>query len=115
MQSQQTNPAVLRCSHGFVAFIFRTCLNLIVDRNDEIQEELDLISSLNLLSDFNVSVLPVQGRYKLMNVCGSNFFAWLLEWLRSFYLEITMIDDDVVVYDVVCHSYLTFLYLIYKY
>ena len=37
------------------------CLNLITDENEEIKELLDLIAALQLLSDFGVNMLPVQG------------------------------------------------------
>ena len=37
------------------------CLNLITDENEEIKEQLDLIAALQLLNDFGVNVLPVQG------------------------------------------------------
>jgi len=37
------------------------CLNLITDENEEIKEQLDLIAALQLLSDFGVNMLPVQG------------------------------------------------------
>ncbi|XP_072038105.1 NBAS subunit of NRZ tethering complex-like [Amphiura filiformis] len=40
----------------------RACLQLITDRPSSIQEELDLIASLALLDDFNVSILPLQVR-----------------------------------------------------
>ncbi|KAG1649688.1 Neuroblastoma-amplified sequence [Nymphon striatum] len=40
----------------------RSCLQLIEDREESIQEELDLISSLGILNNFNVHVLPVQVR-----------------------------------------------------
>ncbi|XP_047117537.1 NBAS subunit of NRZ tethering complex-like isoform X2 [Schistocerca piceifrons] len=40
----------------------KACLQLIVDETEEIQEQLDLISSLQILSDFNLSVLPLQVR-----------------------------------------------------
>ena len=39
------------------------CLNLITDENEEIEEHLDLIASLQLLSDFGVNMLPVQGTF----------------------------------------------------
>ncbi|KAK7477823.1 hypothetical protein BaRGS_00030901 [Batillaria attramentaria] len=40
----------------------RSCLNLVLDSPPPIQEELDLIASLAVLEDFNVSVLPLQVR-----------------------------------------------------
>ncbi|XP_076465960.1 NBAS subunit of NRZ tethering complex-like isoform X2 [Babylonia areolata] len=40
----------------------RLCLNLILDTPPSVQEELDLISSLGVLDDFCVSVLPLQVR-----------------------------------------------------
>jgi hypothetical protein len=39
------------------------CLNLITDENEEIEEHLDLIAALQLLSDFGVNMLPVQGTF----------------------------------------------------
>ncbi|WAR01028.1 NBAS-like protein, partial [Mya arenaria] len=40
----------------------RSCLSLIQDRPAGVQEELDLISSLSILDDFGVSILPLQVR-----------------------------------------------------
>jgi hypothetical protein len=40
----------------------RSCLNLILDAPQPIQEELDLIASLALLDEFGVAVLPLQVR-----------------------------------------------------
>lgn len=40
---------------------YRTCLHLITEDNPDIQEELDLIASLQVLNDFGVDLLPVQG------------------------------------------------------
>ncbi|KAG7508825.1 neuroblastoma-amplified sequence [Solea senegalensis] len=42
----------------------RACLQLIVDCPPAIQEELDLISTLSQLEDFNVSILPLQVRLR---------------------------------------------------
>jgi hypothetical protein len=39
------------------------CLNLITDKNEEVNEQLDLIAALQLLSDFGVNMLPVQGMF----------------------------------------------------
>lgn len=44
-------------------FFSRTCLNLIEDVPSSIEEELDLISSVSLLQDFNVHILPLQGKF----------------------------------------------------
>lgn len=44
-------------------FFSRTCLNLIEDVPSSIEEELDLISSVSLLQDFNVNILPLQGKF----------------------------------------------------
>lgn len=41
--------------------LFRSCLLLISDDHMEIREELDLIASLQILSDFGVTMLPIQG------------------------------------------------------
>jgi hypothetical protein len=41
------------------------CLNLITDENEEIEELLDLIAALQLLSDFGVNMLPVQGIFHI--------------------------------------------------
>nr|CAD7425182.1 unnamed protein product [Timema monikensis] len=38
----------------------RLCLHLILDEHEEIQEKLDLISSLQFLSDFGLTLLPLQ-------------------------------------------------------
>ncbi|KAL4228277.1 hypothetical protein ACF0H5_013708 [Mactra antiquata] len=40
----------------------RSCLNLIQDNPESIQEEHDLISSLSVLEDFGVTILPLQVR-----------------------------------------------------
>ncbi|CAK1601604.1 unnamed protein product [Parnassius mnemosyne] len=40
----------------------RCCLTLIEDENDEIQQELDLIAALPLLSAFGLTILPIQVR-----------------------------------------------------
>lgn len=40
----------------------RACLHLIEDDNVRIKEEYDLIKSLQILSEFNVSTLPLQVR-----------------------------------------------------
>ncbi|XP_025077701.1 neuroblastoma-amplified sequence-like [Pomacea canaliculata] len=40
----------------------RSCLNLILDSPPPIQEEMDLITSLAILDDFSVSILPLQVR-----------------------------------------------------
>jgi hypothetical protein len=37
------------------------CLNIITDENEDIKEQLDLIVALQLLCDFGVNMLPVQG------------------------------------------------------
>lgn len=52
----------------------KTCLHLITEDNAEIQEELDLIASLQVLNDFGVDLLPVQvrlcpDRLKLIDLC----------------------------------------------
>ncbi|XP_039281626.1 neuroblastoma-amplified sequence [Nilaparvata lugens] len=43
-------------------FEVEACLNLIIEENPQIQEELDLISSLQILNEFNVTLLPMQVR-----------------------------------------------------
>jgi len=61
------------------------CLNLITDENEEIKEQLDLIAALQLLSDFGVNMLPVQGIfctcvdlvYKM--AFYFTFFIWILD------------------------------------
>ncbi|XP_075215601.1 NBAS subunit of NRZ tethering complex-like isoform X2 [Lycorma delicatula] len=40
----------------------KTCLNLIIEENEDIQEELDLIQSLQILHEFGVNLLPMQVR-----------------------------------------------------
>ena len=42
-------------------FSFRLCLSLITDKAADVQVELDLVDSLYLLQDLNVSMLPLQG------------------------------------------------------
>jgi hypothetical protein len=44
-------------------FHCRACLLLIKDNNVEIQQELDLISSLSILNEFGMNILPLQGNY----------------------------------------------------
>lgn len=44
-----------------IHFDFRSCLNLIQDNPEKIQEEQDLIASLALLDEFGVKMLPLQG------------------------------------------------------
>lgn len=56
---------------------FRASLYLIEDDNSEINEEYDLINSLQILNDFNVDVLPLQvrlsqDRIKLIELCLKN-------------------------------------------
>uniref|UniRef100_A0A4W3IP51 NBAS subunit of NRZ tethering complex n=1 Tax=Callorhinchus milii TaxID=7868 RepID=A0A4W3IP51_CALMI len=43
----------------------RCCLQLITDRPPGIQEELDLISALSLLEEFNMKILPMQVRMRI--------------------------------------------------
>ncbi|RZF42481.1 hypothetical protein LSTR_LSTR004400 [Laodelphax striatellus] len=40
----------------------KACLKLIIEENPQIQEELDLISSLQILNEFSVTLLPMQVR-----------------------------------------------------
>ncbi|KAG8230150.1 hypothetical protein J437_LFUL010401, partial [Ladona fulva] len=40
----------------------KSCLQLILDQNDEIEEELDLIEALHILTEFGVNMLPLQVR-----------------------------------------------------
>ncbi|XP_053978605.1 NBAS subunit of NRZ tethering complex-like isoform X1 [Hylaeus volcanicus] len=52
----------------------RACLHLIVDDNPHIKEEYDLINSLQILNEFNISILPLQvrlmqDRLKLISDC----------------------------------------------
>ena len=42
----------------------RLCLSMIKDCPNSIQEELDLINSLSVLNEFNVTMLPLQGKKK---------------------------------------------------
>lgn len=44
-----------------MALFFRDCLDLVQANEASIQEELDLITSLSMLADYNVSILPLQG------------------------------------------------------
>nr|CAD7398642.1 unnamed protein product [Timema cristinae] len=55
----------------------RLCLHLILDEHEEIQEKLDLISSLQFLSDFGLTLLPLQvrlcdDRMRLIEACVRN-------------------------------------------
>ncbi|XP_076658373.1 NBAS subunit of NRZ tethering complex isoform X1 [Halictus rubicundus] len=52
----------------------RACLHLIADDNPQIKEEYDLINSLQILNEFNISILPLQvrlmqDRLKLIEDC----------------------------------------------
>lgn len=49
--------------YSLILFFFRACLHLITDCPPAVQEELDLISALSQLEDFNVNILPLQGLY----------------------------------------------------
>ncbi|XP_069692436.1 NBAS subunit of NRZ tethering complex-like isoform X2 [Periplaneta americana] len=52
----------------------RTCLNLITDENEEIREQLDLITAVQMLYDFGTNLLPLQvrlcsERLRLVELC----------------------------------------------
>lgn len=56
---------------------FRACLHLITDDNPVIREEFELINSLQILNEFNITVLPLQvrssqDRLKLIENCLEN-------------------------------------------
>ncbi|KDR17610.1 Neuroblastoma-amplified sequence, partial [Zootermopsis nevadensis] len=58
-------------------YLAETCLNLITDKNEEINEQLDLIAALQLLSDFEMNMLPLQvrlctERLRLVQLCIDN-------------------------------------------
>ncbi|XP_057318854.1 NBAS subunit of NRZ tethering complex-like [Microplitis mediator] len=55
----------------------RACIHLIEDENPLIQEEYDLINSLQILNEFNINILPLQvrlchDRLKLIESCLNN-------------------------------------------
>lgn len=56
----------------FVSFLFRCCLQLIIDCPSAIQEELDLIRALGYLEEFGVKILPLQG-----TVCFYSLYDYL--------------------------------------
>lgn len=56
---------LLLCHYG--QLIFRTCLLLIKEDYEKIQEELDLIFAMKLLSELNINILPIQGIF-LINI-----------------------------------------------
>lgn len=55
-----------------VSSIVRSCLNLVTDDNDEIEQEKDLIESLRLLHGFGVSMLPIQGVFFVISLRATN-------------------------------------------
>ncbi|XP_046403983.1 neuroblastoma-amplified sequence-like [Ischnura elegans] len=79
----------------------KSCLQLILDQDNEIEEELDLIEALHILSEFGVKMLPLQvrlfpNRIKLVENClNSNPDAYkrsvsLLKLAKTLHVE----DDD---------------------
>ena len=42
-------------------FLFRVCLDLVSSSEQSVKEELDFITALSALAEYNVSILPLQG------------------------------------------------------
>ena len=45
---------------------FRACLDLVSPKEQCVKEELDLITALSVLAEFNVTILPLQGTVEKM-------------------------------------------------
>ena len=80
--------------HLNVCLFFRSCLTLIEDTSSQIQQELDLISSLAILDFFGVTILPLQGMlfiliFSIADVLPPFFQRWLSRKQRvSWYMQL---------------------------
>ena len=66
-----------QCQQLFYWIIFRQCLDLVQEISPPIQEELDMIEGLSLLSSYDVQTLPLQGT-SLISIHGGGIVVILL-------------------------------------